>query len=326
MVTSDTFVSVVAPLRNDADIVEAFISEVSAVLARTYANYEIVLIDDGSTDETTNKVSALLPRVPCVRLITLSRNFGQEVAITAGLETVIGDYVVVMLPNDDPPDAIPDMVKKAQAGIGIIQGVSMDRSGEPWVIRLGTNLFYWYGRRFMDLRVPNNATNLRAMSRQAVNAVTLIKDRMRYLRGFSAYVGFKLQEYPYKPINRRGALRRRNLSETFGRAIDIIVSNSTHPLRVVSRLALVLSVFNLFYIGYVAITYFLSDHIAPGWVTQSMQIASMGFFVFMIMTVLCEYVGRILNEVQERPLYYVSDESSSPTLLFDEERKNVVSQ
>jgi dolichol-phosphate mannosyltransferase len=326
MVASDCFVSVVAPLSNDGEIVEAFVAETLAVLGANYANYELTLVDDGSTDDTVERVKALLPRERCIRLIRLSRRFGQEIAISAGLDTVIGDFVVVMLPDSDPPGLIPRMVEQSRGGSGIVFGIRASREGEPWLLRAGTSLFYDLCNRVLDLGLPRNSTHFRVLSRQAVNAVIQIKDRFRYLRTLSAYVGYDNQSFVYETISRRARRQRKSLWEAVNLAISIIVANSVQPLRLVSWLGVLISGMNLLYIGYIILIYLFKPNVAEGWTTESLQSATMFFFLFLILAAICEYLGRLLGESRDRPLYFVMAEHNSSVLMVDAERRNVVGE
>ena len=324
MATSDCFISVVAPLHNDSAIVDAFITEVMAVLRESYTNYELILVDDGSVDDTAAKVTVLLNQHDCIRLIRLSRKFGTEIAIAAGLDSAIGDFVVIMLPESDPPQLITEIVQKARGGYGVVFGVRKDRSGEPLLMRAGASLFYWSANRLFKLALPKNAAPFRVMSRQAVNAVTQMKDKYRYLRVLTSYVGYSSRSFFYEPINRYGKPRTKGFFEAVNLAIGIIVTNSTHPLRFVSWLGLLAATLNVLYVGYIVVIYLFKKDVAPGWTTLSLQTAGMFFFVFLLLTILSEYIGRILEESKERPLYYVLEERNSSVLLADQERRNVV--
>jgi dolichol-phosphate mannosyltransferase len=323
---SDCFVSVVAPLHDDADILEEFLAELTGVLRRHYENYEVVLVDDGSTDETPRRVDEALAKHEYLRVITLTRRFGQEVAIAAGLDSVIGDYVVVMLPDSDPPERIPQMVEHARRCGGIVLGVLTRRGRQGPLVRLGTRLFYWYVNRVLQLGFPQGTRHFRVMSREAVNGVIQIKDRMRFLRSFTAYVGYKNEEFPYEPISRRGVARReRGVLESLELAINLVVANSTHPLRVVTVLGLVVSGLNALYVSYVLIlTLFRYEHLTRGWATLSIQNSVMFFVLFLVIAVLAEYVGRILAETWNRPIYYVREERNSSAALLHADRRNVV--
>jgi polyisoprenyl-phosphate glycosyltransferase len=321
---SDCFVSVVAPIRNDADIIEGFVAEVIGILYENYANYELVLVDDGSDDDTVSKVTDLLNHYLCIRLVRLSRQFGEEIALSAALDSAIGDYIVLMLPNSDPPSLIPEAVQKARAGQGIVFGIRSNRAGDNLIIRCGAALFYWYCDRVLKINLPKNSTQFRVLSRQAVNAITQIKVRHRYLRTLIADIGFATQNFTYEPVNRRGGKpKKKNMITVITLGISIVVNASRHPLRFVSWFGVLASAVNLLYVGFVTYSYLFGKHIAPGWTTLSLQTALMFFFVFLILTVLAEYIGHILVESENRPLYYVSEERNSSVLIADQERKNI---
>lgn len=326
MKVSDTFVSVVAPLCDDADIIDAFVADTLAVLEANYANFEVVLVDDGSRDGTASRISELLKQFKCVRYLRLSKQFGVEVAITAGLESVIGDFAVVMIPESDPPALIPELVRRARAGKGVVVGVRTTRPGEPAWARIGATLFYSGAARFLSMDVPINATHFQVLSRQAVNAVTRTKDKYRSLRLLSVGVGFGGDTFAYEPVCRRPTSRRRGFLESVSLAVSLAVSQSTRPLRLVSLLGLGASGLNLLYAAYVVAIYLFKDDVAEGWTTTSLQLSSMFFLLFLIMTVLAEYVGRILDESRERPLYHVMEERNSNVVVADLERRNVVKE
>lgn len=325
MAATDCFVSVVAPVGNDAAIIDSFVQDVMTVLRDNYTNYELVLVDDGSEDETVAKVTQLHERHECMRLIRLSRRFGEEIAIFAGLDSVIGDFVVVMLPNSDPPSLIPEMVGLARQTGGIVFGIAQ---GQPQslVVRLGSAVFYWYCRRVAELNLPKNTTQFRVLSRQAVNALTQVKNRYRYLRVLSTHVGFRSRSFPYRPLNRSGEPQARRFLQAMNAAIDIMITTSGHPLRFASWLGILASACNMLYATYVVLIYALKDQVAEGWTTLSLQNAAMFFFVFLILTVSSEYLGHILVESKDRPLYYVLEERHSTVLIADEDRKNVVTE
>ena len=321
---ADCFVSVVAPLHDDADIVEAFVREVAAVLAAHWVHYELVLVDDGSTDATGAIVAGLLEREPCIRLLRLSRRFGRDVAISAGLDTVIGDFVVVLLPESDPPELIPQVVESCRAGAGLAYGIRARRPAESPLLSVGTRVFYWYFNRVLGIDLPRNSTDFRGYSRQSVNAITRIKDRLRYLRTFGSQVGSGGRPFTYEPRFRRARTRGRTPGEALGLAINMTVANSTQPLRMASVAGLLLSLVCFVHVGWVLFVRMASPDVVPGWATQQILSSVMFGFLFVILATLCEYLGRLLGEVKERPLYFVSDERSSAVMLLDEQRRNVV--
>ena len=321
---TDVFVSVVAPLHNDADLVEPFVNELLETLTSCYENYEVVLVDDGSSDATVEIVTALLARCAGLRLVRLSRHFGEEIAISAGLDSVIGDFIAVMLPDSDPPALIPVMIERSRGGAGVVFGIRNRRDADPAWLRLGASAFYWTCNRLLGMNVPSHSTHFRVMSRQALNAILKIKDPSRYLRTLSAYVGYGSQAFPYQPIQRRRVSRPKALVQAVRLAIDIIVSNSTRPLQLVSYAGLILSSIYLLYIGYTILIYAFKARVAEGWTTLSAQVAVGFFFLFLMLAVLSEYIASLLAQTRERPLYFVVEERNSMLTPADDDRRNVV--
>ena len=324
MSKADCLVSVVAPLCNDADIVQPFLEELVACLKGSYVNYEVVLVDDSSEDDTVEQVRARIGRYRDVRLLRLSRSFGQETAITAGLESVIGDYIVVMLPDSDPPDLIPQMVERARQGAGIVIALREGPRSEGLLFRLCSAVFYAYINRFLKLGIPRESENFRVLSRKSVNALIQIRDRLRYIRSFSAYVGYGTETFSYRPISRRGKPSKRGFFEAVNLGVNIVVANSSHPLRLMSVVALVLSGLEALYVLWYAGLRLFAESTPADWMTTLAWISAPFFFLFLIVAVLCEYVGRILVEIQDRPLYFVAEEWDHGSAIVDEERKNIV--
>ncbi len=321
MILSALFVSVVCRLRDQAALVEPLIAELSSVLGDHYENYEIVLVDDGSVDGTAAKIKELLSRFECVRLLRLSRKFGVDVALTAGLESAIGDYVVTLTPGMDPPALIPEMIALAQRDNAAVHGLAA-RPSRPLLHRVGARLFHWACVRLLDLPLQPGATHFRVLSRQAVNAISEIKDNYRYLRALTPYIGYATRTFPYQPLP--STPKPESLLEAVDTAIALVVSNSSRPLRFVSWLAVLASALNMAYIGYVFLVNVFKHSVAEGWTTLSVQNAGMFFLLFLILAVVTEYVGRILNETRERPLYYIAEEANSSVLIPGRDRRNVV--
>jgi glycosyltransferase involved in cell wall biosynthesis len=318
------FVSVVVPLHDDADILPGFAEEIVAAVRGQWQNYEIVFVDDGSRDGTMAVMTGLLQKHECLRYLRLSRRFGVEIAVSAGLDTVIGDVVVVLQPEADPPQSIRQLVEEARKGDGIVFGLRSSRRDESWTYALGRKVFNRLARSLFDIDVRDRTTMFLAMTRQSMNAVAQIKDKSRALRLFGAYVGYPHRFVEYDPIERRPHPRPKGLREGFERATSLIVTNSTQPLRLMSVLGVFLFVMNMIYVVYIVAINLFKSRVAEGWTTISLQHAVMFAFLFAILAVLCEYVGRLLTETRDRPLYFVAEERTSSVMIRDEDRRNVV--
>jgi polyisoprenyl-phosphate glycosyltransferase len=298
---TESLISVVAPLEADTpQAVEAFVEETVAVLRELVSHYEIILVDDGAPDDTVARVHTMLERYDFVRFLRLSRHFGEETAIAAGLDVAIGDYVIVMLPNMDPPALIPEFFERARQD-DIVYGVRLHRKTEPFWYRAGARAFYWYINSVVKAGIPQDSTQYRCMSRQVVNAITQIRGPDQYLRLLTSYIGFRKQALPYSPINRTGAPSVRPKREAVHLARALVMDHTTHPLRAAVWTGVVLALLN-----------FLFLHGDFSFLVLAAMIAVVG-----------EYVGGLSRRLRDRPAYYVREEQTSSVLLRDD-RKNVV--
>jgi glycosyltransferase involved in cell wall biosynthesis len=306
---NESLISVVAPLEGDTTAaVVAFVEETVAVLRQLVTHYEIILDDDGAPAETVAGVRELLERYDFVRFLRLSRHFGEETAIAAGLDVAIGDYVIVMLPNMDPPSLIPEFFERARADADIVYGVRLHRKSEPFWYRAGARLFYWYINSVVKAGIPNDSTQFRCMSRQVVNAITQIRDPDQYLRLLTSYIGFRKEALAYSPINRTGAPTVRPKGEAVNLARALVMDHTTHPLRTVIWTGVVIAVFN----AVVVAAQGGQLHDALAFLVLSIMLAFVG-----------EYVGGLSRRMRDRPAYYVREEHTSSVLLR-EDRRNVV--
>ncbi len=198
---ADLFVSVIAPLENNRDIIEPFLREVSIILRENFTYYEIVLVDNYSKDGSVEVVTSVLSELPGIRMIHLSRAFNLDVAISAGLDSCIGDFLVVMIPVSDPPSLIPELVDRCRQGEGVVTGIKSINPKKGLIRRLFGGIFHWYTKRFLNLDLIPNTSRFQVFSRQAVNAITQIQDRYRLMRLFSVIIGFKTETFTYDPLS-----------------------------------------------------------------------------------------------------------------------------
>ena len=317
------FVSVVAPATDAAGYVAGFVADCLAVLRANYHDFELIVVDDASADETVEVVAGLLPGNQELRLVRLARRFGPDVAFVAGLDSAIGDYVALVRPECDPPAEIPAMVALAAAGLGVVTGVGPGR-GEGRLTRWFRRAFHAYSNRSLGLSYPPHGTTFQVLSRAAVGAVTRSRGKRPTFPVLASQVGYGGALHPYTPILRHGAKPADGLLTKIDRGLTVLVTSSMSPLRMVSYLGAGAAVLNLAYAGYVVGVNLVLDRVAEGWTTLSLQISVMFFFVFLVLVVLCEYVGRTLGEATDRPLYHVLDERSGSPILPFADRQNVL--
>jgi glycosyltransferase involved in cell wall biosynthesis len=318
------FISVIVPLEDDGDIVEPFAEELLAALRAGWSSYEVVLVDDASRDSTRDCALRLCARHECLRYLRLSRRSGREVALLAGMDNVIGDVIVVLQPEVDPPELLPRFAAAARETGGIAYGVSPRPAIHGFLYGLGRRLFARLASRVLEIDLPAGATLYMAFTRQALNAVNQIRDKARAVRIFGAVTGFPVERIAYAQMPRRSRPRSKSVREGLRRAVSLIVTNSTKPLRWMSLLGVGSASLCLLYVAYVFAVAIWKERVAEGWITLSLVFTGLFFLLFLILAVVCEYVGRLLEESRDRPSYFVAEERSSSVLVADATRRNVV--
>ena len=322
----DVFVSAVVPIDNDADILPAFVDEISALLKKTYKNYELIFVDDGSTDDTAALFADILEEKSSLRYIRLPRRFGLEVSISCGLDNAIGDVVAVLRPASDPIDRLPDFVTKARKNHGVVVGVREDAESLPFSYRFSYGLFHAASKIFLDFPPIRYSTYYMAFTRTSLNALLRIKDRYRTLRVLGLYAGYKVDTLGYQTVSRRLDKRRRSFWTLLENGVSTIVSNSSRPLRWASVIGMMCAGVNTVYIAYIFISKFMREKIASGWASSSLQNSIMFTLLFLLLVIVCEYLGRLLDEVKNRPLYFIDYERHSNEMLAEPDVKNVVKE
>lgn len=322
---AEALISVIAPLEGEGgDVVERFVEETIEVVRGLVTHYEILLVDDGTDDDTRQRVQSLLARYDFVRFLRLSRHFGEETAIAAGLDAAIGDYVVVMLPNMDPPSLIPRFFERVRSNAAdLVYGVRLHRRNEPLWYRAGANVFYGYVNGVIKAGLPRDSTQFRCMTRQVVNAVTKIRDPESYLRTLTSYVGFRKEALPYAPLNRNGRATVRPSADAFHLARALTIDYSTQPLRFIARLAVIIGIVLTVLTGW----QFVAGRLDPARardIDPVLFILSIQFLVVtIVLAAIAAYVASISRRTRTRPAYYVQEEHTSSVLLR-EDRRNVV--
>jgi polyisoprenyl-phosphate glycosyltransferase len=305
--------SVVVPLYNEAGNVAPLLERVGNVVERLRADfdYEVVLVNDGSTDGTAAAIRGEMGRRPHIVLVNLSRNFGHQLAATAGIEIATGDAVVLMDGDlQDPPELIPAFLLKWREGYDVVYAVRRTRPGESRFKLLTARLFYRIIKRLTKIAIPLDAGDFRLMSRRVVDALRRSPERNRFLRGLVSWVGFNQTAIEYDRDVRHTGRTKYPLAKMIRFAMDGITSFSDIPLRFASYLgftvsaaafvyALIVIAFKLFSLKPPAYT--------PGWASTIVAVLFLGGVQLMSLGILGEYLGRVYDEVKGRPLYLISD-------------------
>jgi dolichol-phosphate mannosyltransferase len=305
--------SVVAPVYNEEELVEAFVRRACAAVADY--TFELVLVNDGSSDATAAILDRLAGTDPRVRVVHLSRNFGHQAALTAGLEHAVGD-VVAMIDADlqDPPELIPTMVARWEEGSDVVYAVRKQRDGETAFKLATASWFYKLFDKLAQVDLEPNSGDFRLLDRRALDALLTMTERSRFLRGMTVWVGFTQTAVPYEREARNAGETKYTLRKMLRFSLDAIASFSHLPLQLATYVGLFSATIAFVAIPIVAILR-LSGSYLPGFGSLTIAILLLGGIQLIALGVIGEYVGRIYDEVKHRPLYIVRDERNPPTGL-----------
>jgi glycosyltransferase involved in cell wall biosynthesis len=297
--------SVVAPVFNEEGIIEAFCDRARMVLEGV--PFELLLVDDGSDDATgavLRRIAALDPRV---KVLSLSRNFGHQAALTAGLDEARGNPVV-MLDSDlqDPPELIPHMLDHWRAGSDVVYGVRLQRIGETSFKLRSARVFYRLFARLSGVRLEENAGDYRLLDRRALDALLTMRERHRFLRGMTVWVGFDQTRVPYKREGRQGGASKYTLRKMLLLSLDALSSFSYVPLQIATWMGFVFA-FTAFLAIPVIITLRILGSYLPGFATLTIIALLLAGIQLIAIGLVGEYVGRIYEEIKQRPLYLVRE-------------------
>jgi glycosyltransferase involved in cell wall biosynthesis len=303
--------SVVIPMYNEADVLPLLVNRLRPVLDGTGVTYEVVAVDDGSTDATAAQLFGLRRAWPDLRVIRLRRNSGHQAALTAGLHRAIGDYVVSLDADlQDPPEKIPEMLALARAqNLDIVYGVRSDRSSDSVGKRGTASLYYRIMGRLAGVTVRPNAGDFRLLSRATVDALKHLPERQPVYRLLVPWLGFPSGEVTYVRERRAAGRTKYPLRKMIALAADSVTNFSAAPLRLATWLGLLSFFFCLCMFIYVAISYALNDTVR-GWASMIATVLFLGGAQLLCLGLLGEYLGRLYAAVQGRPSYFIAYDSA----------------
>ncbi len=307
--------SVVVPVFCEEQGIREFHERLSAVLDGNsgVGRWEIVYVDDGSTDTTAEILQQFAGADDRVRFLRFSRNFGHQAAITAGMEHARGRCMIVIDSDlQDPPEVIPAMIKKWKEGFEVVYGQRESRAGETVFKKWTAALFYRLIDSLSDVHLPPDVGDFRLIDRKVADALRVMPERSRYVRGMIAWVGFNQYALPYARDERFAGETKYPLRKMIHFAVDATTSFSDKPLRVATRIGAFLIALSLLFTIWLLVNHFILPNTStvPGWASLMAGITVFGGVQLLTIGVLGEYIGRIYKEVQQRPIYIVSDDSS----------------
>ncbi|MDO8587948.1 MAG: glycosyltransferase family 2 protein [Armatimonadota bacterium] len=300
--------SLVIPVLDEEETLPELEKRAAHVMDRLDGPSETILVDDGSRDRSYEMMLEMGRRDPRFKVVRLSRNFGHQMAITAGMDFASGDAVIIMDADlQDPPETVLEMAKLWREGYEVVYGVREQRLGETWFKRATASAFYSILQKLTDLRIPADAGDFRLVDRKALDAFRSLREHSRYIRGLFTWIGFKQTGLRYKRAERFAGCTKYPLNKMVKLATDGIVSFSVAPLRMALNCGFVIAGMSIL-AGTAAIVLKLAGrHVVPGWASLIVVTFFLGGVQLIVLGTLGEYIGRIYEEVRGRPLYIVRE-------------------
>ena len=302
-------ISCVVPAFNEAANLGLLLEGLTEQLALLTERWEVIVIDDGSRDATPAAMAPWLTR-PGVRYVRLSRNFGKEAALTAGIDRAVGDVVLLMDADlQHPASLVPEMVKAWCEGADMVCAARSSRADETWVKRIGTALFYYLVNRNAAVPIPVDAGDFRLMDRRVIDALKSLPERNRFMKGLYAWVGFHNVIIPYVPNERHAGTSTFSKRRLAKLAFTGVTAFTNAPLRLWSALGALVALGAIGFGCWIVIEYFIYGADVPGYATLACGMMFFSGVQLLSIGILGEYVGRIFDEVKQRPVYLVGNEA-----------------
>lgn len=301
------------PFYNESEVIDIFFDCVFPILRSLDIRFEIVCVNDGSNDDTLIQLRAHAKAHPEIRVVDFSRNFGKEAALSAAIDYAKGDAVVIIDADlQDPPELIVKMVALWRQGFDVVLAQRQDRSSDGWIKRTTANAFYRLHNAMADRPIPVDVGDFRLLSRRVVDAIKLLPERKRFMKGLLSWVGFSTTTIGYVRAQRAAGVTKFSGWRLWNLALEGFTSFSTIPLRVWTYIGASIAVVAFFYALFIVFFTLLQGREVPGYASLLAAILFLGGVQLLVLGVIGEYVGRIYAETKQRPLYIVREEFSSP--------------
>jgi glycosyltransferase involved in cell wall biosynthesis len=304
--------SIVVPMYNEADGIDAFFARIEPICERVVAplrqDYEIVCVDDGSTDDTLARMRAHQKRNPAIRIVSLTRNFGKDIALTAGLDHAQGSAVVPIDSDlQDPPELIPELFARWLEGNEVVYATRVSRDRDSLGKRVSAGWFYRVHNLLAEVKIPENTGDFRLIDQRVVEALRRLPERNRFMKGLFAWVGFRTARIEYSRAPRAHGVGKWKPWRLWNFGLDGITSSSTVPLRIWSYVGGAIFVGAFAYAAYLIVRTMFYGVDVPGYASLMVVMLFMGGMTLLTLGIIGEYLGRIYTEVKARPLYLVRE-------------------
>ncbi len=316
-------VSVVVPVFNEQDNLAVFYSEVVKYLEPLEYDFEVVFIDDGSSDATPLILHRMAQEDQRVRAFILARNFGHQIALSCGLDHANGDVVITMDGDmQHPPEMLPALLKHWEAGYEVVQTIRVHTEGVSFLKNLTSSLFYKLINAMSNIHIYEGGSDFRLLDKKVVQSFRLFKERARFIRGMISDIGYKQIQIEFVAPKRFAGVSKFSVKKMLRFALDGITAYSKMPLRFAFYLGLLFGIGTMILTGHVLYIKFFTEEAVPGWATTAVSILLLGGFQLVGIGIIGEYVGRIFEEVKQRPLYWVRAELGEKTVVEQNNVKN----
>lgn len=300
--------TIIAPIFNELENLPILYDRISKIMDKTGQSWELILVDDGSTDGSTDLIRSIAKKDERIRPVIFARNFGHQIAVTAGLDYSRGQAVVIIDADlQDPPEVVLQLIEKWQEGFEVVYAVRSEREGETFFKKVTASVFYRLIFRITDVKIPMDTGDFRLMDRKVVNVMNSMREHHRFLRGMSAWVGFKQVGVSYKRAARLAGETKYPFKKMLKLALTAITGFSYVPLQIATYVGFISAGISLIAIPVVILMRMLGSQQFTGQATTLIAVLFLGGVQLISLGILGEYIGRIYDEVKGRPLYIVSE-------------------
>lgn len=305
-ISPDTLISIIVPVFNEEDAIAPFLEKTKAVLSYARLSFEIIFVNDGSTDSSLSILLDFAKTDHRLKIINFSRNFGKEAAISAGIDHATGDALIpIDVDLQDPPELIPTMIEHWRSGYDVVYGLRMSRDSDSFTKRTSATLFYKIFNYLSPLKIPPDAGDFRLIDRRVAEVLRNIPERNRFMKGLFSWVGFKSIAVSYDRPNRKSGKTKWSTWKLWNFALDGILSFSTLPLRIWTYIGVTIAILSFLYGSYIVVRTLIFGIDLPGYASILTIILFLGGIQLISIGILGEYIGRVFIESKNRPLYVI---------------------
>lgn len=298
--------SIVVPVFNEEKVLNELYRRLTIVMSKLRESYEIIFINDGSIDNSLEIMEKLHSKDKRIKIIDFSRNYGQQIATTAGIDYATGEAIVIIDADlQDPPKVIPELVKKWKKGYDVVYGVRKKREGENFFKKVTASIFYKFLNKITDINIPLDAGDFRLIDRKVANNLKTIREKNRYIRGLTSWIGFRQIGVLYDREKRFAGYTKYPLGKMLKLALDAVFSFSNYPLKIAIYIGFLISGLSFLYLIYVLILKIFMDVTIQSWASIIVAVFFLGGVQLICIGIIGEYIGRIGEEVKKRPLYII---------------------